>query len=58
MHFLMIIIQSLYFYNTYSHTHNDEMLEYQLPEMLRVGIEDLVLQILILDLVSFGEPIC
>jgi ATP-dependent RNA helicase DHX36 len=27
--------------------------EYQLPEMLRVGIEDLVLQILILDL---GEP--
>ena len=29
------------------------MLEYQLPEMLRVGIEDLVLQILILDL---GEP--
>ena len=29
------------------------MLEYQPPEMLRVGIEDLVLQILILDL---GEP--
>eukprot|EP00529_Nitzschia_sp_RCC80_P019585 CAMPEP_0113502964 /NCGR_PEP_ID=MMETSP0014_2-20120614/33872_1 /TAXON_ID=2857 /ORGANISM="Nitzschia sp." /LENGTH=430 /DNA_ID=CAMNT_0000397861 /DNA_START=1 /DNA_END=1290 /DNA_ORIENTATION=+ /assembly_acc=CAM_ASM_000159 len=29
------------------------MLEYQLPEMLRVGIEDLVLQILVLDL---GEP--
>ena len=36
-----------------SHTHNDDMSEYQLPEMLRVGIEDLVLQILILDL---GEP--
>ncbi|MGK3744609.1 MAG: hypothetical protein ACI90V_011469 [Bacillariaceae sp.] len=30
------------------------MLEYQLPEMLRVGIEDLVLQILILDL---GQPV-
>ena len=29
------------------------MQDYQLPEMLRVGIEDLVLQILILDL---GEP--
>ncbi len=41
-------------YHLYSsHTHDDDMLEYQLPEMLRVGIEDLVLQILILDL---GEP--
>ncbi len=39
--------------NSCSHTHDDDMLEYQLPEMLRVGIEDLVLQILILDL---GEP--
>lgn len=29
------------------------MADYQLPEMLRVGLEDLVLQILILDL---GEP--
>jgi HrpA-like RNA helicase len=29
------------------------MQEYQLPEMLRVGLEDLVLQILVLDL---GEP--
>lgn len=35
-----------------SHTF-DEMQDYQLPEMLRVGLEDLVLQILILDL---GEP--
>lgn len=41
-------------YHLYSsHTHDTEMLEYQLPEMLRVGIEDLVLQILVLDL---GEP--
>jgi len=41
-------------YHMYSsHTHDDDLLEYQLPEMLRVGIEDLVLQILILDL---GEP--
>jgi len=30
-----------------------EMQEYQLPEMLRVGLEDLVLQVLLLDL---GEP--
>ena len=36
-----------------SHTYEHEMEEYQLPEMLRVGLEDLVLQILILDL---GEP--
>jgi HrpA-like RNA helicase len=36
-----------------SHTYDDELQDYQLPEMLRVGIEDLVLQILILDL---GEP--
>lgn len=36
-----------------SHTHDRSLQDYQLPEMLRVGIEDLVLQILILDL---GEP--
>jgi len=36
-----------------SHTNDNDLKEYQLPEMLRVGIEDLVLQILILDL---GEP--
>jgi HrpA-like RNA helicase len=36
-----------------SHTHDSELQDYQLPEMLRVGIEELVLQILILDL---GEP--
>jgi HrpA-like RNA helicase len=35
-----------------SHTF-DEMEDYQLPEMLRVGLEDLVLSILLLDL---GEP--
>jgi ATP-dependent RNA helicase DHX36 len=41
-------------YHLYSsHTHDTELMEYQLPEMLRVGIEDLVLQILVLDL---GEP--
>lgn len=37
----------------FSHTHDNELQDYQLPEMLRVGLEDLVLQILILDL---GEP--
>ncbi|KAG7344957.1 ATP-dependent helicase HrpA [Nitzschia inconspicua] len=36
-----------------THTHDSDLQEYQLPEMLRVGIEDLVLQILVLDL---GEP--
>lgn len=36
-----------------SHTHNNVLEDYQLPEMLRVGLEDLVLQILVLDL---GEP--
>lgn len=36
-----------------SHTYEQELQEYQLPEMLRVGLEDLVLQILLLDL---GEP--
>ncbi|CAJ1935709.1 unnamed protein product [Cylindrotheca closterium] len=36
-----------------SHTHDKSLEDYQLPEMLRVGIEDIVLQILILDL---GEP--
>jgi HrpA-like RNA helicase len=41
-------------YHMYSsHTYEHEMQDYQLPEMLRVGLEDLVLQILILDL---GEP--
>lgn len=37
----------------YSHTFDNDLQDYQLPEMLRVGIEDLVLQILILDL---GNP--
>lgn len=36
-----------------SHTHDSDLTDYQLPEMLRVGIEDLVLQVLVLDL---GEP--
>ncbi len=36
-----------------THTHDNEIADYQLPEMLRVGLEDLVLQILVLDL---GEP--
>ena len=36
-----------------SHTHDRVLEDYQLPEMLRVGLEDLVLQILVLDL---GEP--
>jgi len=36
-----------------SHTHHHVLEEYQLPEMLRVGLEDLVLQVLLLDL---GEP--
>ena len=41
-------------YHMYSsHTNNDTLEEYQLPEMLRVGLEDLVLQVLLLDL---GEP--
>jgi HrpA-like RNA helicase len=36
-----------------THTYDMELQEYQLPEISRVGIEDLVLQVLILDL---GEP--
>lgn len=36
-----------------THTHEEVMEDYQLPEMLRVGLEDLTLQILTLDL---GEP--
>lgn len=36
-----------------THTHNSELQAYQICEMSRVGIEDLVLQVLILDL---GEP--
>ena len=36
-----------------THTHDKEIDDYQIPEMLRVGLEDLVLQILVLDL---GEP--
>lgn len=36
-----------------SHTNEHVLQDYQLPEMLRVGLEDLVLQILILDL---GQP--
>ena len=51
---LLLIISFSFPNHHYSHTHDDEMLEYQLPEMLRVGIEDLVLQILILDL---GQPV-
>ncbi len=43
-----------YCWHLYStHTHDNELVDYQLPEMLRVGLEDLVLQILVLDL---GEP--
>lgn len=45
--------RSLTLFFFYSHTHDNELTDYQLPEMLRVGIEDLVLQVLILDL---GEP--
>jgi HrpA-like RNA helicase len=41
------------FFSRNSHTHDTELQDYQLPEMLRVGLEDLALQILILDL---GEP--
>ena len=37
-----------------SHTHDNVLDDYQLPEMLRVGLEDLILQILILDL---GSPV-
>ena len=41
-------------YHLYSTpTHQNDMSEYQLPEMLRVGLEDLVLQVMLLDL---GEP--
>ena len=41
-------------YHMYStQTYNEVLDEYQLPEMLRVGLEDLVLQVLLLDL---GEP--
>lgn len=36
-----------------SHTHDKILDDYQLPEMLRVGLEDLILQILVLDL---GSP--
>lgn len=36
-----------------SHRYERDLQEYQLPEMLRVGLEDLILQILLLDL---GEP--
>jgi HrpA-like RNA helicase len=36
-----------------SHTHDNILDDYQLPEMLRVGLEDLILQILVLDL---GSP--
>jgi ATP-dependent RNA helicase DHX36 len=43
-----------YCWHLYStHTHDNVLDDYQLPEMLRVGLEDLVLQILVLDL---GEP--
>eukprot|EP00934_Nitzschia_sp_Nitz4_P009465 Nitzschia sp. Nitz4//scaffold4_size323378//311970//317685//NITZ4_000719-RA/size323378-snap-gene-0.432-mRNA-1//1//CDS//3329553576//9455//frame0 len=42
-------------YHLYSsHTHDSDLSDYQLPEMLRVGIEDLMLQVLVLDL---GEPV-
>jgi HrpA-like RNA helicase len=40
-------------YSSHTHDNNALMQDYQLPEMLRVGLEDLVLQILVLDL---GEP--
>ena len=41
-------------YHMYSsHTHDNNMREYTIPEILRVGVEDLTLQILVLDL---GEP--
>ena len=36
-----------------THTHDKVLDDYQLPEIMRVGLEDLVLQILVLDL---GEP--
>ena len=36
-----------------THTHDKVLDDYQLPEIMRVGLEDLVLQILLLDL---GEP--
>ena len=36
-----------------THTHDKDLDDYQLPEIMRVGLEDLVLQILVLDL---GEP--
>ena len=36
-----------------THTHEKVLDDYQLPEIMRVGLEDLVLQILVLDL---GEP--
>lgn len=43
-----------YCWHLYStHTHDNVLDDYQLPEMLRVGLEDLILQILILDL---GSP--
>ena len=37
-----------------SHTHNDVLREYELPEMQKVGLEDLILQILVLDM---GNPV-
>ncbi len=44
-----------YCWHLYStHTHDNVLDDYQLPEMLRVGLEDLILQILILDL---GSPV-
>ena len=48
----MFLLRTTTFYLN-SHTHEHELQDYQLPEMLRVGLEDLVLQILILDL---GQP--
>ena len=36
-----------------SHTYNNDLVEYILPEILRVGVEELTLQILVLDL---GKP--
>lgn len=44
-----------YCWHLYStHTHDNILDDYQLPEMLRVGLEDLILQILVLDL---GYPV-
>ena len=47
IHLLINTISSHTWVSTtlHSHTFEHEMLDYQLPEMLRVGLEDLVLQV-------------